>query len=279
MMDKKNRLQQKIIQANIDYHAELAATYDQKQPHYLPENLARVEAIISDLAVRTGGNSLLDLGCGTGFIINIARKHFDRVVGVDITQAMLDRVDTSSGKVEVFLAQTEDLSLLDDNSFDVCTGYGFLHHLYDLAPTLREAYRCLRPGGYFYSDQDPNLHYWQLMYRLKGRSDLDGFVAREVRSVADMLEEFEDTELEAETIQYAEYQKGERGGLDPDLLVSNLKAIGFRSASVRYEWFLGQGKVLHQQSPEDAQVIETFLREALPATRAYFKYLAFHAQK
>ncbi len=278
-MNKNHQLEKKILQANIDYHAELAATYDEKQPHYLPENQARVETIIADLAAKSGGNRLLDLGCGTGFVINIAKKYFKQVVGVDITQAMLDRVDRSSGNVDVYLSPTEDISFLENNTFDVCTGYGFLHHLFDLTPTLREAYRCLRSGGYFYSDQDPNLHYWQLMHSLNGRSDLTGFVAREYHSVVKLVEEFEDTNLQSETIQFAEFQKVERGGLDPDQVVSILKEIGFTAAWAHYEWFLGQGKVLHQQSESDAEVIESFLREALPATRSYFKYVAFFAQK
>lgn len=278
-MNKDDQLKKKIIQANIDYHAELAATYNEKQPHYLPENQARVEAILADLAAKSGGGSLLDLGCGTGFIINIAKKYFKQVVGVDITQAMLDRVDLSSGNVSLHLAPTEDISFLPDGIFDVCTGYGFLHHLYDLTPTLREAHRCLRPGGYFYSDLDPNLYYWKLMHSLNGRPDLTGFVAREYHSVVEVVEEFEDTSLQAETIQFAEFQKVERGGLDPDRVVSTLKDIGFTSAWARYEWFLGQGKILHQQSESDARIIETFLREALPATQSYFKYVAFFAQK
>jgi hypothetical protein len=45
------------------------------------------------------------------------------------------------------------------------------------------------------------------------------------------------------------------------------------------EWFLGQGKILRQQSASDVSIIESFLREALPATNSYFKYVAFFAQK
>lgn len=278
-MSSNEGLDKKVIQANIEYHKALAPTYDERQPHYLPENQARVESIIKDLAIKSGGGSLLDLGCGTGFLINIAKKHFKHVVGVDITQAMLDRIDRKSGNVELHLASTENIGFIPDNTFDVCTGYGFLHHLFDLAPTLREACRCLRPGGYFYSDQDPNLYYWQLMQSLKGRSDLGGIVAREYHSVVEATEEFQETPLEPETIHFAEFQKIQRGGLDPDQVVFTLKEIGFATAFARYEWFLGQGKVSHQSTVHDAQVIESFLREALPATRSYFKYVAFFAQK
>ncbi|GAJ13256.1 unnamed protein product, partial [marine sediment metagenome] len=85
-MSKSYSLEE-IKLANIEYHARMADSYDREQPHYKPENVKRVENIIRDLAERCDHSSLLDIGCGTGFILNIARKYFDRVVGVDITHA------------------------------------------------------------------------------------------------------------------------------------------------------------------------------------------------
>jgi len=269
----------KVLQANITYHSALAKTYDVKQPHYRPENVARVERILADMAAKTGGGSLIDLGCGTGFIINIAKKYFRSVVGADITPVMLKFVDTSDGQIELCLAETENMPFRD-NEFDVCTAYGFLHHLHDLRPTLSEAYRCLRPGGIFFVDQDPNYYYWWLMDSLKGRGDLTEMVQREVRSVVYVSEDIaEETGLSLEDISLAEFQKINKGGFDPDRIVSLMEELGFCSVSYRYEWFLGQGKVHFQQSTADVQAIENFLREGLPATRHLFKYLSFFAEK
>ena len=278
-MVEKSLNETSVIDANIKFHTALADTYDQTQPHYKPENLARVERILADLAKKTGGESLLDLGCGTGFIINIAKKYFNRVVGVDITPAMLDRIDTKGGQIELHLADTGKLPLPSDG-FDVCTAYSFLHHLYDLGPTLSEAYRCLRVGGFFFSDQDPNHHYWRLMYDLKEHNDLTGIVEREVRSVVSISDDIAaETELSAEEVSLAEFQKVKKGGFEPDGIAAMMNAIGFKAVNYRYEWFLGQGNVLHQQSASDAQLIENFLRERLPATRHLFKYVTFGAEK
>lgn len=273
---KKKR---KVLQANIAYHSALAKTYDAKQPHYKPENITRVESILAGITHQTGGGSLIDLGCGTGFIINIAKKYFRTVVGVDITPLMLKRVDTRGGQIERCLAETDQLPFRD-NAFDACTAYGFLHHLHDLGPTLSEAYRCLRPGGIFFADQDPNYHYWWLMDSLKGRGDLKEMVQREVRSVVYVSEDIsKETGLSVEEISLAEFQKMEEGGFDPDRVISLMREVGFHALNYRYEWFLGQGNVYHQQSVEDVRVIENFLREALPATRHLFKYLSFYAEK
>jgi ubiquinone/menaquinone biosynthesis C-methylase UbiE len=258
----------------------LAKSYDAKQPHFMPENVARVESIMADLAAKTGGGRLLDLGCGTGFILKIGRKYFKRVVGVDITQAMLDLAETTGRQVELYKADTSNLSFLPANAFDVCTAYSFLHHLLDFEPTMREAFRCLRPGGIFYSDQDPNFYYWQLMKSIKDLRDLPEVVQREVQFVVHSLEESAaGTGLSPEEVALAEYHDIQAGGINPDLLVSVLEKIGFASVKCRYEWFLGQGRILHHQSADDAGTIERFLRDTLPASRCFFKYLSFYAQR
>jgi len=48
---------------------------------------------------------------------------------------------------------------------------------------------------------------------------------------------------------------------------------------VTYDWYLGQGKVMHQQSLEEAAVIEAYLREVAPLANHLFKYLRFDLTK
>jgi SAM-dependent methyltransferase len=269
----------RILEANVAVHTAMADDYDQTQPHYRPENVSRVTETLRRLADETGGGSLLDLGCGTGFVLQIAQGLFRRVVGVDITPAMLERVDRAGGNIELWQGSTEELPYAD-GEFDVCTAYSYLHHLADLRPTLSEAARCLRDGGRFFSDQDPNRAFWSLMASLSGAADVTGFVAREVNAVLNTAEDgASEASVSADQVALAEYQKVYGGGLDPSEVIDTLRSSGFRSASVRYEWFLGQAKVLHQQSEADARVVETYLREALPASVPLFKYVSFVATK
>ena len=95
MKDSTNR--DEVLRANIDFHTALADTYDMEQPHYCPENKALVSADLARLADRAGSQLLIDFGCGTGFVIHLAIPYFDSIIGVDITPAMMSKVDLCSG--------------------------------------------------------------------------------------------------------------------------------------------------------------------------------------
>lgn len=272
-------LSQKIKQANIELHTIMAASYNTGQPYYRPENVRRVEAIIRDLAEKTRGRSLLDIGCGTGFIIDIAKKYFDRVVGIDLTQAMLDQI-APSPNVKTYIGDSESMQF-DDASFDVCTAYSFLHHLPSLEPTLREIHRVLRSGGYFYSDQDPNWYCFhsieQVAASQEAASELLKAEIAAIRNVTDICQE--KYSVSPETVVLAEFQKLAKGGLKPNDLVDILLEIGFQTATPRLEWFLGQGHVMHHISFEAAEVIDEYLRAMLPVSRCLYKYFSLIAQK
>jgi len=148
-----------VEKANVKFFSANATNYNKEEPTYLPENKKRVRKILKNIANLSPG-TFLDVGCGTGFLLDLAYPYFDQLFGIDITQAMLDQVNLRGGKIKVMKGNSEKLPF-KNNQFNVCTSYGFLHHLYRLKPTLREIYRCMKKGGIFYSDQDPNYYYWK----------------------------------------------------------------------------------------------------------------------
>jgi ubiquinone/menaquinone biosynthesis methyltransferase len=92
----------------------------------------------------------LDLACGTGDLaFLLARKYpAGRIIGIDITEKMLmlARRRNSWPNVEFF---NQDMGKLiaDSNSVDIVTGGYALRNAPDLAATLDEIHRVLRPGG------------------------------------------------------------------------------------------------------------------------------------
>lgn len=275
-----------VLRANIALHSRLADDYARCEPHFRPENVRRVEAILVDLVRRAGGERLLDLGCGTGFMIEIAKPHVRHVTGVDVTQAMLDKVDRS-GPATIELLNCDTASVeLEPAAYDVVTAYSFLHHLYDVRPTLATAFRALRAGGSFYADLDPNFYFWSEIHALDREGSYDPIVRREIEMVAFKDEDIERSfGVDREVFNKAEYGKNIAGGFREEDLVRLLRDAGFRAVELRYSWFLGQGALINDADMREderfrhAEVMEGMLRRALPVSRSLFKYLGFVATK
>jgi len=270
-----------VIDANIEVHTKMAATYDSYEPHFRPENQAKVMRRLTDIRTCAPGGRLLDLGCGTGFMIQLAVGLFDDICGVDVTQAMLDRVDTSSGKVRVHKAPAEDVPF-DDESFDVVTAYSFLHHTVDYSKVINEAFRVLKPNGLLYIDLEPNLHFWKAMECLarNKHTELSPMVQKEVNSVLHTDAQVEqDYGIPQDTFRKAEFTKAILGGISGDKLENHCISAGFRNCSVTPDWFLGQGTIMHGTSSSAAETIHEYLSQLGSMSLHLYKYLYCICQK
>ncbi|HEV2062146.1 MAG TPA: methyltransferase domain-containing protein [Solirubrobacteraceae bacterium] len=100
------------------------------------------------------GATVLDLGCGAGTDLLIAAQMVGpegRVVGVDMTASMLDRVRQSAREmglenVELHESLIESLPL-EDASVDVVISNGVIDLVPDKEAVFAEIDRVLRPGG------------------------------------------------------------------------------------------------------------------------------------
>ena len=100
------------------------------------------------------GSVVVDLGCGAGTDLLIAAQMTGptgRVIGVDMTSAMLERARESAtemglGNVELHEALIESLPLADA-SVDVVISNGVIDLVADKDAVLDEIDRVLRPGG------------------------------------------------------------------------------------------------------------------------------------
>lgn len=278
-------LKKKIEKANIVYHSELSSSYDQTQPHFKTENVLQVKNRLSQFARQTSAEHMLDIGCGTGFVLQLARPYFKHIYGVDITPSMLakaeDKFKRFRKNVHLEICSSEQLKF-SNNFFDLVTAYGFLHHLHSLEKTFREAYRVLKKGGIFYSDQDPNYYFWKSIRSLKNyKGNLSDILKFEKSAVCDMaktVQKASKSSMSKNVIDMAEFQKT-KGGFKEEQVVGLLKKIGFKKIHYEYTWFWQQGRVVRDLSPEAAAYVETHLRQALPLTREFFKYVRITAIK
>jgi ubiquinone/menaquinone biosynthesis C-methylase UbiE len=265
-----------VVQANIDVHTRMVDSYE-TEPHFRPENQAKVRRNLEQLRQRAPGDMLLDLGCGTGFILRLARDLFRELHGVDVTPAMLARVDTSSGNIHLHNCQAEKVPF-PDNTFDVVTAYSFLHHLEDYRSVLKEAQRVLKPGGLLYADLEPNKLFWERLEALRDvpAANLHPWVRQAREAVLETDAKVEKTfGIPAETFRQAEYSKSILGGIDSRTLPAETRALGYSRCEVQLEWHAGQAQVMHGQSFEAAEIIDRYLHAMAPLTDHLFKYVRF----
>lgn len=108
----------------------------------------RWKARLVDLADLSAADRVLDLACGTGDIAELSARKGARVVGIDLTFAMLRLARGRLADAGVRLAAGDMAELpVASGSVDVVTvGYG-LRNVPRLADALVEIARVLRPGG------------------------------------------------------------------------------------------------------------------------------------
>jgi 2-polyprenyl-3-methyl-5-hydroxy-6-metoxy-1,4-benzoquinol methylase len=88
---------------------------------------------------------LLDVGCGRGFFLKEAEKHY-LTYGVDIDQYNI-KMSTSNTPSSILFADVNDLSLFNDEFFDIVTCFDVLEHVAKPFFALKEIHRVLKVGG------------------------------------------------------------------------------------------------------------------------------------
>ncbi|MGB7257831.1 MAG: metalloregulator ArsR/SmtB family transcription factor [Pseudolabrys sp.] len=131
------------------YFRKHAAEWDRIRKLHVAD--AAVEQAIADALGDRPFRSLLDLGTGTGRMLELFGPKIERGLGLDLSLDMLllarDRLERAGLKnCSVRQGDIYDLPLAND-SFDAIIIHQVLHFLDDGARAIREAARVLRPGG------------------------------------------------------------------------------------------------------------------------------------
>ena len=131
------------------YFSRNAAAWDELRRLHV--NDADVEAALQRLVGAAKVESLLDLGTGTGRILELFRNQYSRAIGVDasrdmlaVARANLDRAGVSHATVrhgDIFNLP------LEGQDFDLVIIHQVLHFLDQPELAIAEAARMLRPGG------------------------------------------------------------------------------------------------------------------------------------
>ncbi len=132
-----------------NYFRRHAAEWDRIRKLHVADTAVEdaIRSALADKPIR----ALLDLGTGTGRMLELFAPDIERGLGLDLSLDMLAlaraRLDRAGIKnCSVRQGDIYDLALPRD-SFDVVIIHQVLHFLDDSARAIREAVRVLRPGG------------------------------------------------------------------------------------------------------------------------------------
>ncbi len=131
------------------YFRQHAAEWDRLRALHVAED--EVEAAMREALGPGPFDLLVDLGAGTGRVLELFAPHAKRGLGIDVNKDMLAyaraRLDKPGlAHTQVRLGDIFNLSL-EDRTADAITLHQVLHFLDDPAKAIAEAARVLRPGG------------------------------------------------------------------------------------------------------------------------------------
>lgn len=121
-----------------------ASSYDENFMYLNSFEKTSVEKLLGDLK----GKRVLDIGCGTGRIIQMLRERGAEIVAFDISEEMLGIVNRKFPNIECVVGDSDELPF-EDESFDLVLGLFWIVHLGDLRASFDEVYRVLKKGGRF----------------------------------------------------------------------------------------------------------------------------------
>lgn len=130
-----------------DYFRDHAAQWDRIRALHVAET--EVETAMRDALGGQPIDFLVDLGTGTGRMLDLFRDRYERALGLDVNQAMLTYARSKLADVSQAQVRHGDIYhlALPDAAADVVVMHQVLHFLSNPALAIREAARILTPRG------------------------------------------------------------------------------------------------------------------------------------
>jgi ArsR family transcriptional regulator len=142
-------LQEERERAARAYFQAHAGEWDRIRALHVAE--AEVEAALGEVLGEGPFELLVDLGTGTGRMLEVLRARYRRGLGIDLSPAMLAYARSKLERAGLANAQVRRGDIYDlplpDAAADAVVMHQVLHFLRDPPRALREAARVLAPGG------------------------------------------------------------------------------------------------------------------------------------
>ena len=130
-----------------EYFNQLASKWDQMTPE---ETRARLPQMIDYLGIKPG-DTILDVGCGTGILLPLLYKAADgggKIVSLDIAEEMLKQARNNGHQGNINFIHADVAAIpLSDEAFDLVICYSCFPHFANKPGALAEMARVMRNGG------------------------------------------------------------------------------------------------------------------------------------
>lgn len=131
------------------YFSANAASWDEIRSLHAPDGA--VEAALKELIGVRPFQSMLDLGTGTGRLLELFAPLYRRDIGIDLSREMLSVARANLEHAGIAHAQVRQGDIyappVERDGFDLITMHQVLHYLDNPGAAIAEAARLLRPSG------------------------------------------------------------------------------------------------------------------------------------
>ncbi|HQW12348.1 MAG TPA: class I SAM-dependent methyltransferase [Saprospiraceae bacterium] len=94
------------------------------------------------------GQTLLDVGCGTGYFSNMAYQQGIEVTGMDACEKFIEQANKRNPAIKFLRGEMEELPFPED-TFDAVCGFNSFQYAADMKNALLQAKKVLKNGGKF----------------------------------------------------------------------------------------------------------------------------------
>lgn len=138
-----------VFSSRIPTDKELAqhyATYNRDE-YYSPITRERYRQLLAEWEPFRKTNKILDIGCGTGFFLDVAKEMGWEVYGTEFTD---DAVNICKNKGINMQTGRLNAGWYNPEQFDVITSFEVMEHIYNPIEEVQNIHHILRKGGLFY---------------------------------------------------------------------------------------------------------------------------------
>jgi SAM-dependent methyltransferase len=141
LFDRHAGSYRQTVDSAVGYTGKDLAFFTEAKAHHLKKIAGRLDRPFDE-------TELLDVGCGLGGLDALLAPHVRRLVGVDVSEGMLDGARRLNPEVE-YLAYSGHQLPFEDHTFDLVFAVCVVHHLQssEWAPFIAEMWRVTRAGG------------------------------------------------------------------------------------------------------------------------------------